>query len=333
MQKKNLVRNIRYFKVIAALSVILGVIFAAVFLRPDLSYASENTKRQDADADIDDEIFPPMDAFDATIWPVQDTPFQFDGKGLKAGTLAAGTPGKVIAEKGDSFYVRVGEKKGFVKKNVCMINLPDVMQKEMQYDITNSYDSIFKIHGKSIKGITGETFYPYVKLEDGRFLVPLLYPVALKLYEAEDYALDHGCTFKIYDAYRPNTVTKQLYAQTDEVLTENEELKGYVTEGGNKLGNFLANGVSNHNYGVAVDLTLVDMGTGEELEMQTAMHELSPLASPRNNTYDADMLAEWMGQFGFSGINTEWWHFEIKSLRQKYASFQAQPYAEENLGR
>ncbi|MBR1523191.1 MAG: D-alanyl-D-alanine carboxypeptidase family protein, partial [Lachnospiraceae bacterium] len=267
-----------------------------------------------------------MDVFDATVWIMDDTPFVFKDESLKPGTLTAGTTVKIVAERGDDFYVRAGNYTGFVPKDVCMINLPDVMQDEMEYDITNSYSSIFKIHGEDIEGVTGEVFYPDVKLENGEFLVPLLFPVAEKLYEAEAYALSQGSTIKVYDAYRPHDVTKELYEKTLEFIGKNPEYKSYVTEGGYNLGAFLANTASNHNYGVAVDITLVDMETGEELEMQTDMHELSPLAVTSKNTYSADMLKTWMETHGFTGIVSEWWHFEIKGMKKKYATFQVKPY-------
>ena len=71
---------------------------------------------------------------------------------------------------------------------------------------------------------------------------------------------------------------------------------------------------------------VVDMETGEELEMQTDMHELSPLAVTSKNTYSADMLKTWMETHGFTGIVSEWWHFEIKGMKKKYATFQVKPY-------
>lgn len=104
--------------------------------------------------------------------------------------------------------------------------------------------------------------------------------------------------------------------------------KAFVTEGGYRLSAFLARDASNHNYGVAVDIALVDMETGEEVEMQTPMHELSPLAATKNNTYMADMLATWMKSYGFTGIVSEWWHFEMKGMKKTYASFQVSPYEE-----
>ncbi len=272
--------------------------------------------------------FPSMDVFDATIWPVQNTPFGFEGEDLKAGALAAGAPARIIAEKGDKFYVRSGEKKGFVKKSECLINLPEVMQKETMYDITNSYSSIYKIKEKWIRGVTGETYYPYVKQDNERYLVPLLYPVAKNFYEAEEYAIEQGLTFRIDDAYQPNSVTKTLYTDTNDFLKDSEELSSFLKDGDTKLQDFLPEGESPHNYGTALDLTLVEISTGNELSMQTPMHEISPLSFSGNNTKDADKLKDIMEKYGFSSTDTMWWEFDIKDMRQNQATFQVMPYSE-----
>ena len=283
-------------------------------------------KKDDENNDVID--YPSMDVFDATVWPIQDTPFEFDGKDLKAGTLAGGTPAKIVAEKDDMFYVRVGDKKGFVDKSACMINLPDVMQKDMQYEITNSDGSIYKINEKRIDGVTGEPFYPYVNRGDGRYLVPLIFPAAKALYNAEDYILGRGYTFKIYDAYQPNPVSKTVYSDTSDFLKENEELSEFLKEGGHKLKDFLPEGESDHNYGTALDITFVKTETKEEADMQSPMHELSQLSLTELNTPDADMMKGWMEEYGFSGSENEWWHFDMKDKRIKCGVFQVAPYSE-----
>lgn len=295
----------------------------------DLHREALNVRSETEEAEEDTEAdYPTMDVFDAAIWPVEDTPFEFEGKDLKPGTLAKGTPAKIVAEKDDKFYVRVGDKKGFVKKDACMINLPDVMPGQMQYDITDSYGSIYKINGKRIDGVTGETLYPYVKRGEGKYLVPLLYPAAKAIYDAEKDILGKGYTFKIYDAYQPNSVSKTLYSDTDDFLKENEDLSEFLSEGGHRLKDFLPDGVSDHNYGTALDITIVETDTGDEADMQSPMHELSQLSAAEENTPDADTMRGWLEEYGFTGSETEWWHFEMKDKRKNYATFQVMPYSE-----
>lgn len=272
--------------------------------------------------------YPGVDLFDVTIWPVENTPFEFDGADLKAGTLAAGTPAKIVAESGDRFYVRVGDKKGFVDRTVCLINLPDIMQKEMQYNITNSYCSIYKINGKRIRNVTGEIFYPNVKSGEDKYLVPLLYPVVMKLYDAEEDIIKQGYTFRIYDTYQPGSVSKTIYSETSEYLKGEDELKAFITDGGYKLTDFIPDGVSDHNYGTALDITLADLETGEEIAMQTPVHELGPDSVTDKNTPDTDRLRLCLEKFGFTGAEKKWWHFDLVSAHKGDASFQTIPYSE-----
>lgn len=88
-------------------------------------------------------------------------------------------------------------------------------------------------------------------------------------------------------------------------------------EGRYKLGNFLARSGSYHNYGLAVDLTLVDIKTGEELTMQTAIHDLSWYSVLSNNNANADLLARYMTGANLTPLVSEWWHFQDNDTDSK----------------
>jgi D-alanyl-D-alanine dipeptidase len=110
-----------------------------------------------------------------------------------------------------------------------------------------------------------------------------------------------GYRIKIYDAYRPLSIQKVLYAK----VPSGE--KSYIADP-------YTNG-SNHNRGVAVDITI------EHIDVQ-------PLSMPANfDTFNysaninfrrcsneqiknRELLAEVMIRHGFSRINCEWWHFD-----------------------
>ena len=83
-----------------------------------------------------------------------------------------------------------------------------------------------------------------------------------------------------------------------------------VRIGTKALNSFLAKGASRHNFGVALDLTLVDLETGEELRMQTSMHDLSWYSVMGHNNANARQLASIMTEAGFSPLSSEWWHFQ-----------------------
>ena len=72
---------------------------------------------------------------------------------------------------------------------------------------------------------------------------------------------------------------------------------------------FIAKGVSKHNYGMALDLTIVDADSGKELKMQTSMHDLSAYSVRENNNSNANKLSDIMTAAGFKTLISEWWHF------------------------
>ena len=142
-------------------------------------------------------------------------------------------------------------------------------------------------HEYEIPAVTGEVIVGYEQFwAEDEFLVPLLYPAALKLEQAAFAALDQGYQLKIYDSFRPKKATRALYDQTEElarVPIPQETYTGKVLEdlpelaagktltyaelmtdmGRYSLSYFLAATGSRHNQGMAMDLTLVDLETGE----------------------------------------------------------------------
>ncbi|MCC3573953.1 MAG: M15 family metallopeptidase [Microcoleus sp. PH2017_40_RAT_O_B] len=115
-----------------------------------------------------------------------------------------------------------------------------------------------------------------------------------------------GLGLKVYDCYRPFSVTKQMW----EFLPDP---------------NYVANPArgSRHNRGAAVDLTLVDR-TGKELEMPTPYDDFTKKAHRDYNGGSAQSrknrqtLEDAMKKQGFIGITTEWWHFDSEDW-QKFA--------------
>ena len=126
-----------------------------------------------------------------TIWPIQSlTLYEDPGKGTRLASVPGGTALCVLAEEGDWFRVRYGEEYGWVDSRFCMINLPEYVGDHCSYDITNSYDSLFAVHGVSIREVTHQVLpgYEDVRTADGAFLVPYLYPCAKKLLTAAQAA-------------------------------------------------------------------------------------------------------------------------------------------------
>lgn len=128
-----------------------------------------------------------------------------------------------------------------------------------------------------------------------------------------------GYRLKVFDAYRPVCAVKHfvLWGIEDQDIRmkpyfypelEKQELfaKGYVAK------------QSSHSRGSAVDLTLLDMKTGKELDMGSPFDLFSELSHPdcreiTEEQYENRMLLRRaMLRNGFQPIDCEWWHFSLK---------------------
>ena len=167
--------------------------------------------------------------------------------------------------------------------------------------------------------------YENVRMADGTFLVPYLYPCAKKLLTAAQAAEADGLRLKIYEAFRPQRATRFSYDTTekqlkDPALTESgaqvgTTLSRLMTDNGRfNLGSFLARTISSHNRGIALDLTL-EKPEGE-LEMQSGMHDLSWHSETYLNNLNAKLLEGYMKAVGMSGLSSEWWHFQDDATRK-----------------
>ena len=277
-----------------------------------------------------------------TVWPLTAMAFysEPDAGAERYADVPAATALCVLGEENGFFKVRYSGQYGYIDSNYCMINLPEYLGELLSYDITNSYASKYAVHGYEIPEVTGEVVYGYehVQLADGQYLAPYLYPCCGKLYEAANAALAKGYRLKIYDSYRPNAATRDIYDKAallaDQPVPEldiygeaPEELpelaEGEILtyrrlweEGSYGLPNFLAQNGSMHNMGIALDLTLERVDGGEELEMQTEMHDLSIYSILSRNNEEAVLLDSIMKGAGFGGLTSEWWHFQDNETRQ-----------------
>ena len=99
--------------------------------------------------------------------------------------------------------------------------------------------------------------------------------------------------------------------------TEYQTYFSIMTNNGRfNLGSFLAKVTSAHNRGIALDLTLEKTSTGEELEMQSAIHDLSWYSAAYLNNDNAKLLEKYMTATGMRGLSSEWWHFQDDETRE-----------------
>jgi D-alanyl-D-alanine dipeptidase len=121
---------------------------------------------------------------------------------------------------------------------------------------------------------------------------------ALKAVQAELNA--RGLGLKIYDGYRPYTITEKFYLKASDKHFVADPKKG-----------------SKHNRGCAIDLSLIDMKTGKELDMPTPFDSFSPKAAadykdlPAQVIQNRELLKTAMENHGFKVLDNEWWHFDF----------------------
>lgn len=141
------------------------------------------------------------------------------------------------------------------------------------------------------------------------FLKKKLYPearcllrasVAEKLSLVQNDLQKRGLGLKVFDCYRPLSVTKQMWAVLPDERYVANPAKG-----------------SRHNRGAAVDLTLVNRN-GSELVMPTGFDDFTEKAA-RNYQgsgvsaqarKNSQLLEEVMRKYGFLPLASEWWHFD-----------------------
>ena len=115
-----------------------------------------------------------------------------------------------------------------------------------------------------------------------------------------------GYRLLIFDGYRPWRVTRLFWDITP------KESKKFVADP--KKG-------SRHNRGCAVDLSLYDMKTGNEMQMPSAYDEQTERSYPnyKGGTEEQrnmrDLLRTKMEAHGFTVYDYEWWHFDYNNWR------------------
>jgi D-alanyl-D-alanine dipeptidase len=110
---------------------------------------------------------------------------------------------------------------------------------------------------------------------------------------------------KAFDGYRPYRITKKMWD-----AIHNPDFVADPTKG------------SRHNRGAAIDLTLIDLRTNEELAMPTPYDDFTSRARQDFNDLPPDVIAnraklrDVMMRHGFEPLPTEWWHFDYSGWQR-----------------
>ena len=252
-----------------------------------------------------------------------------------------GTAFLILEENGDWWRVSRGKDTGWIEHRYCMINLPDVIP-SMIYDDTNAYSSLFVSCGKNIPGITGKEIYNgnntlayNARLDRSEFIMPILYSAARNICAAQHKALAEGNCLVVYQTFRPYETQVAVAKAVSSLAKADPEVKAGISTPPWSIDWFIATGVSNHQRGYALDVSMVKvyetetkyigsrpylyMTDYEDYVMPTAMHELS-IAAVSTDSPSSSKLSETMnepaialrGYFTSSGLSplaSEWWHF------------------------
>ncbi|HEX3107946.1 MAG TPA: M15 family metallopeptidase [Thermoanaerobaculia bacterium] len=138
-----------------------------------------------------------------------------------------------------------------------------------------------------------EQLYPIAK-------VYLRAPAARALADVQRELAAGHLGLKVFDGYRPYGITEKMWEPVKNPDFVADPAKG-----------------SRHNRGAAVDLTIVDLATGEEIAMPTPYDDFTPKARadyaelPPNVIANRAKLHDAMVRHGFDQLPSEWWHFDF----------------------
>jgi zinc D-Ala-D-Ala dipeptidase len=157
---------------------------------------------------------------------------------------------------------------------------------------------LLDIRYASTDNFYGEPVYPTKKTF-------LRLPAALALKSVQDELSKQNKALKVFDAYRPYSVTVLFY----------EKIKDT---------NFVASAWtgSRHNRGCAVDLTIVDLSSGKDLKMPSEYDDFTEKAAidymggTEEERINRELLQSLMQKYGFKSLRSEWWHFDFSDWKK-----------------
>lgn len=180
-------------------------------------------------------------------------------------------------------------------------------------NIEDYYVSVKKDSNKTLVDL--RTFIPNIVLDiryatKNNFTGQILYkeaeaylrlPAAIALKKVQTELNEMGLGIKIYDAYRPYSITELMWEYVKDDRYAADPKKG-----------------SRHNRGCAVDLTIIELSSGEELEMPTPYDDFTNKAHhaymnlERHVIKNRALLKSLMEKYGFESITLEWWYYDFK---------------------
>jgi len=174
---------------------------------------------------------------------------------------------------------------------------PDSMALRLLVDV-RSLDSTIRVDAR-YAGSDNFTGAPLPGYDANRAL--LRREAAAALARVQQRLAAEGLGLKIWDGYRPVRATQAMVAWTQRTGQTWLLDSGYIARR------------SRHNQGVAVDLTLIHLPSGAEVDMGTPFDTFGDAAHTASATgavkQSRDRFVEVMASEGFTNYSMEWWHF------------------------
>lgn len=200
------------------------------------------------------------------------------------------------------FQMATAQTKITNKYGLIIIKSTKILQKEIKEDPEKKMidiQSFIPSIGLDLKYATDQNFM-HQKLYPPVTTTFLRKPAAENLKKVVNELKMQNLNLKIFDAYRPYSVTERMWEKVKDDRYAADPSKG-----------------SGHNRGAAVDLTLIDATTGKELPMGTGFDNFSDTAHADFKDLsdeilkNRNLLKTVMEKYGFKQLSTEWWHFYL----------------------
>jgi D-alanyl-D-alanine dipeptidase len=206
------------------------------------------------------------------------------------------------------FYIQIAALTIFLTLLLSDTDAQDlnVIRKYSEYRRSVKKDSLKKM--VELKTIMPDIDYDLRYATSNNFLHEQLYKngeitvlrlvVARSLARVQQELTSMGLSLKIWDAYRPYSITVRMWD-----LIKDDRYVANPKRG------------SGHNRGIAIDLTIINKTDGAELNMGTGFDNFSDTAHadfmklPADILRNRKLLRTTMEKYGFNALETEWWHF------------------------
>ena len=205
----------------------------------------------------------------------------------------------------------------------CSSGERDIAQEQQKEGMPSDFTLITDVVPDAILEIRYYSTYNFVGERIDGYMAPvaiMTVKAANALKEVSDELAEKGYRLKIYDAYRPQRAVNHFIRWAENV--EDVRMKPYFYPDVPKSELFERQYImarSGHSRGSTVDLTLLDMKTGKDLDMGGVFDWFGELSHPDYENITPQqkanrlILREAMIKHGFDPLDSEWWHFTLKN--------------------